>query len=214
VATTATTRWVVLGFGRASAGVGQQTPRNLLGFKDGTRNLRHPAEFEEFVWLKEADWMQGGTYQVVRKIRMLIENWDGDRVADQQHTIGRTKLEGAPLTGKQEFDAPNFHKRGADGQPIIDPDAHISLAAFEHNDGVRILRRSYNYTDGLNSVGLLDAGLLFIAYMNNSEHFVQLQTKLGASDLLNEYIQHIGSAIFAVPPAPKRGSYIGEQLFA
>jgi deferrochelatase/peroxidase EfeB len=96
---------------------------------------------------------------------------------------------------------------------VIDPDAHISLAAFEHNDGVRILRRSYNYTDGLNPDGLLDAGLLFIAYMNNPDHFVQLQTKLGASDLLNEYIQHIGSAIFAVPAAPKRGGYVGELLF-
>jgi len=213
VTTTATTRWVVLGFGRASAGVGQQTPRNLLGFKDGTRNLKHPAEFDRFVWTKDADWMQGGTYQVVRKIRMIIENWDADRVSDQQRTFGRTKLEGAPLTGKQEFDTPDFNKLGSNGQPVIDPRAHISLAAFEHNDGVRILRRSYNYTDGLNSDGLLDAGLLFIAYMNTPQHFVTLQTKLGASDLLNEYIQHIGSAIFAVPRAPKRGGYIGEQLF-
>ncbi len=205
---------MVLGFGRASAGVGQQTPRNLLGFKDGTRNLKLPAEFDRFVWCKDADWMTGGTYQVARKVRMIIENWDGDRVSDQQTVFGRTKLEGAPLTGKKEFDTPNFDKRNAAGKPVISPDAHISLAAFEHNDGVRILRRSYNYTDGLNDVGLLDAGLLLIAYMNNPQHFVQLQTKLGASDLLNEYIQHIGSAIFAVPPAPSRGHYIGEALFA
>lgn len=214
VTTTAQTRWVVLGFGRASAGIGQQTPRNLLGFKDGTRNLKTAPEFDRFVWCKDADWMTGGTYQVARKIRMIIENWDGDRVSDQQNVFGRTKLEGAPLTGRKEFDTPNFNKRGSDGKPVISPDAHISLAAFEHNDGVRILRRSYNYTDGLNDVGLLDAGLLFIAYMNNPQHFVQLQTKLGASDLLNEYIQHIGSAIFAVPPAPRQGHYIGEALFA
>jgi deferrochelatase/peroxidase EfeB len=211
--TTAHTRWVVMGFGRASAGAHQQTPRNLLGFKDGTRNLKTPAEFKQFVWLRDQGWMTGGTYQVVRKIRMIIENWDSDRISDQENVFGRSKVAGAPLTGTKEFDTPNFKKLGSSGQPVIDPRAHIALAAHENNGGVRILRRSYNYTDGLNSDGLLDAGLLFIAYMDDPQHFIQLQTKLGASDLLNEYIQHIGSGIFAIPPAPRRGGYIGEALF-
>ena len=77
-----------------------------------------------------------------------------------------------------------------------------------------ILRRSYNYTDGINQYGALDAGLLFISYQSDPAHFERLQTKLGAADRLNEYITHIGSAIFFVPPAPQEGSYIAAQMFA
>ena len=87
---TATVRWTVLGFGRASAGPAQSTPRNLMGFKDGTRNVSADEEFSRFVWVDDpgdgADWMRGGTYQVVRKIRMNLETWDADNVSDQQRT--------------------------------------------------------------------------------------------------------------------------------
>ncbi|WP_084635324.1 iron uptake transporter deferrochelatase/peroxidase subunit [Propionicicella superfundia] len=214
VTTTAQTRWVVMGFGRASAGAGQQTPRNLFGFKDGTRNVTGEAEHDRFVWLDDAGWMAGGTYQVVRKIRMTIESWDADRVSDQQSVFGRTKDEGAPLGGAAEFDTPDFVRTDDSGTPVIDPLSHIALAAPENNAGVKILRRSYNYTDGLNAQGLLDAGLLFVSYQNDPAHFVTLQHKLGRFDLLNEYIQHIGSAVFAVPPGPARGGYIGQALFA
>jgi deferrochelatase/peroxidase EfeB len=208
------TRWTVMGFGRASAGQGQSTPRNLLGFKDGTRNIREASEFDQYVWLRDDDgWMKGGSYQVARKIRMNIEIWDADRVSDQEQVFGRSKAIGAPLTGTHEFDTPDFNAR-RDGAAVISPAAHIALAAHENNDGIRILRRSYNYTDGINPFGQLDAGLLFIAYMNDPDHFVRLQSRLGSSDLLNEYISHIGSAIFAVPPAPKQGGYLAEALFA
>jgi deferrochelatase/peroxidase EfeB len=212
---TAATRWTVMGFGRASAGRGQTTPRNLLGFKDGTRNIKDDADFEQFVWTKDGARLQRyGTYQVVRKIQMHIENWDTDRVSDQNNVLGRHKISGAPLTGSDEFDTPDFGRKDADGKLVIPPTAHIRLAAHENNGGIKILRRSYNYTDGINQFGLLDAGLLFIAYMNDPAHFEAIQTRLGASDGLNEYISHIGSAIFFVPPAPKKGSYIGEVLFA
>jgi deferrochelatase/peroxidase EfeB len=210
----AETSWTVLGFGRASAGIGQSTPRNLLGFKDGTRNLKEPPELEKFVWVKDGpQWQRQGTYQVARKIQMDIENWDTDRVSDQNRVFGRHKQSGAPLTGTHEFDAPEFAAKAAGGTPVIDPAAHIALASFENNNGLRLLRRSYNYTDGINQVGLLDAGLLFISYQNDPAHFETLQTKLGASDLLNEYVTHIGSAIFFIPPAPAPGSYIGEPMF-
>jgi deferrochelatase/peroxidase EfeB len=207
------TRWTVLGFGRASAGRGQRTPRNLLGFKDGTRNLKQPTDIDEFVWLDQdddVDWMRNGTYQVVRKIEMNIETWDADVVSDQERVIGRAKQDGAPLTGKTEFDKPDFT---ATGPHAIDPRSHIALAAFENNGGIRILRRGYNYTDGINDLGHLDAGLLFVCFTKDPAHFVRLQTKLGSSDLLNEYIAHIGSGIFAVPPAPSSGGYIGQELF-
>jgi len=212
---TAATRWTVMGFGRASAGKGQSTPRNLLGFKDGTRNIKEDVDFDRFVWLKEGPaWQRYGSYQVVRKIQMHIENWDTDRVSNQNAVFGRHKLSGAPLTGQDEFDMPDFHSIGPDGQLLIPANAHIRLAAHENNDGIRILRRSYNYTSGINEVGQLDAGLLFICYLNDPAHFEMLQAKLGAADALNEYISHIGSAVFFVPPAPEEGSYIGERLFS
>ncbi|MDQ1546773.1 MAG: deferrochelatase/peroxidase EfeB [Actinomycetota bacterium] len=212
---TATTRWTVTGFGRASAGPSQQTPRNLLGFKDGTRNIVSDADFDRWVWLKNQrqSWMNGGTYLVARKIHQNIETWDTDRISDQEQVFGRTKLEGAPLTGHGEFDAPDFSKKSAAGDPIIPATSHVALAAHENNGGIKIHRRSYNYTEGIDGVGQIDAGLLFVAFMNDPDHFIRLQTKLGSSDRLNEYIKHIGSALFAVPRGPRTGSYIAAELF-
>ncbi len=211
----ASTRWTVLGFGRASAGKGQVTPRNLMGFKDGTRNIKEDADFDTFVWIDDGpEWQRRGTYQVVRKIQMHIENWDVDPVSDQNRIFGRFKVDGAPLTGDGEFDTPDFEAMDRDGNPVIDPASHIRLAAFENNNGVRIFRRGYNYTDGINQYGFLDAGLLFISYQNDPASFELLQTKLGAADSLNEYIRHIGSAIFFIPPAPQEGSYIAQTMFS
>jgi deferrochelatase/peroxidase EfeB len=209
----AATRWTVLGFGRASAGKGQTTPRNLMGFKDGTRNIKEAADYTKFVWVgDDQTWTRGGSYQVVRKIQMNIESWDADAVGNQQDVFGRTKAVGAPLTGKREFDTPDFAAK-THGSSTIPPTSHVALAAHENNGGVKILRRGYNYTDGLNQYGLLDAGLLFISYQNDPQHFIALQTKLGSVDRLNEYIQHIGSGIFFTPKAPKPGRYIGQELF-
>lgn len=210
----AATRWTQMGFGRASAGKGQETPRNLFGFRDGTRNIREAQDFNQHVWVENGpDWSHGGTYQVVRKIEMHIENWDNAQVSVQNAVFGRHKVTGAPLTGQHEFDAPDFARRDAAGSPVIPVDSHMRQMAHEENDGVKILRRSYNYTDGLNAVGRLDAGLLFVSYQNDPAHFERLQRRLGTSDALGEYVSHIGSGVFFVPPAPKEGSYIGAELF-
>jgi deferrochelatase/peroxidase EfeB len=207
--------WTVLGFGRASAGPGQETPRNLLGFKDGTRNVETDEQYDRFVWIDDTDqpWARGGTYQVSRKIRMLLETWDADRISDQQLRIGRNKEEGAPLSGAAEFDDPDFAVKDDSGEFMINPLSHVALAARENNGGVMIRRRGYNYTDGLTVEGALDAGLLFVSYQNDPKAFVDLQNRLGANDMLNEYIRHIGSAIFLVPPAPAQGHYVAEALF-
>lgn len=212
---TVTPFWAVLGFGRASAGPGQQTPRNLMGFKDGTRNVETDEQYSQFVWVRDGDqpWMEGGTYQVVRKIRMLLETWDADRVGNQQRIFGRHKEEGSPLTGRSETDTPDFALKDAAGEPVINPLSHVALAARENNDGTMIRRRGYNYTDGLDPNGELNAGLLFISYQNDPQNFVRLQNRLGGHDLLNEYIRHIGSAVFAVPPAPEQGHYLAQTLF-
>jgi deferrochelatase/peroxidase EfeB len=208
--------WAVLGFGRASAGPGQQTPRNLLGFKDGTRNIATSDEYSRYVWISGSDqpWMNGGTYQIVRKIRTLLETWDTDRVGNQQQIIGRHKQEGSPLTGRAELDTPDFAARDGAGDPVIDPLSHVALAARENNDGIMIRRRSYNYTDGLDADGQLNAGLLFISLPKRPATLHPHSEPARCPDLLNEYIRHIGSAIFAIPPAPDEGHYIGQALFA
>jgi len=218
---TAVMRWSQLGFGRTSStSQKQQTERNLLGFKDGTRNIKDEdvKSFDDYVWVgdeTDQSWMRGGSYLVARRIRMLIESWDVDYLADQENVFGRFKNSGAPLTGKAEFDTPDFTATKA-GKPVIPADAHIRLAARENNHGIQILRRGYSYTDGIDAeTGLLDAGLFFICFQKNAhEQFVTLQTKLGTHDALNEYIRHTGSALFACPPGlSAAGDWWGKSLF-
>jgi deferrochelatase/peroxidase EfeB len=216
-------RWSQLGFGRTSTtSRSQSTPRNLMGFKDGTVNIRledHDA-MDRHVWVGPSDgpvWMRDGTYVVTRRIRMLIEVWDRSSLQDQERTIGRRKPSGAPLTGKVEGDPLDFDARDPDGQPVLPIDAHVRLASAEVNDGVRILRRGYSFTDGMDSnLGQLDAGLFFIAFQRDpGRQFVALQRRLGRDDALNEYIKHTSSAVFAAPPGVTRpGGYVGEALFA
>ena len=224
---TATLRWSQLGFGRASStGSGQVTPRNLMGFKDGTRNVRadDTATLDAHVWVgangaslaPEHEWMRGGSYLVARKIRMEIESWDTDPLEDQEKIFARFKDTGAPLTGGDEFTAPDYDKLGDNGQPVIDIDAHIRLASPEQNNGLTILRRGYNYTDGQDpATGKLAAGLFFIAYQRDPQtQFKVLQTRLGKSDLLNEYIAHIGGGLWGCPPGVSApGDWFGKSLF-
>jgi deferrochelatase/peroxidase EfeB len=212
--------WMELGFGRTSTtSSSQRTPRNLLGFKDGTRNIKaeQASLMNGYVWVgRETDqpWLRGGSYLVARKIRIFVENWDRDYLQDQQNTIGRVKVSGAPLSGGTEFTAPDFGATGSDGQPAIPAHAHIRLASFEHNGGTRILRRGYSFTDGIDpQAGTLLGGLFFIAFMKNPAQFVRLQQSL-AADALNEYIQHTGSAVFACPPGLRPGQDWGASLFA
>jgi deferrochelatase/peroxidase EfeB len=209
-------RWMQLGFGSNTATTtGEQTPRNLMGFKDGTRNLRvdDRASIERFVWVGDEEpqaWFRGGTYVVARRIRMLIEAWDRDSLGDQEAVIGRRKGTGAPLTGVKEFDAPDLSPSSA-----IPANAHIRLAAPSSNGGTRILRRGYAYTDGIDArTGLLDAGLFFICFQRDPDAgFIAIQRRLGASDALGEYIQHTGGGLFAILPGVGRGQDLGQGLF-
>lgn len=215
---TARIRWSQLGFGRTSStSTAQSTPRNLFGYKDGTANLKaeRPAELDEFVWVgNDADqsWMRGGSYLVTRKILMTIENWDRVKLREQNEIFGRDKGEGAPLSGGTEFTEPDFSVRRTDGAEAIPADSHVRLA-HQATAGTRMLRRGYNYVDGTNDLGQLAAGLFFISYQRSPAQFVAVQRSL-ATDTLNEYIRHIGSALFAVPPGAEPGGFIGEGLFA
>ncbi|HEX2903126.1 MAG TPA: iron uptake transporter deferrochelatase/peroxidase subunit [Jatrophihabitans sp.] len=219
---TAVLRWSQLGFGRTSTTSQQQpTARNLMGFKDGTNNIKSEAaqDLRDFVWVgseTDQDWMRGGSYLVARRIRMLIESWDADSLADQERVFGRRKDTGAPLTGSREFDPVQLAARGADGGPVIAAAAHIRLAAPAGNGGQKLLRRGYSYTDGIDPVtGQLDAGLFFIAFQRDPRRqFVAIQRRLAGADLLNEYIKHTGSAVFAIPPGlAAAGDWYGKGLF-
>ncbi len=212
-------RWMELGFGRTSSTTpAQATPRNLMGFKDGTRNIdtTDTALMDQHVWIGAEEpqrWVRGGSYLVSRKISMRLEAWDRDNLADQQNVFGRNKSTGAPLTGHAERDTPDFAAK-KDGDYVIPVDAHIRLAAHENNKGLRILRRGYSYADGIDPVtGDLLGGLFFIAFMKEPEQFVTLQRVLGHSDALNEYIQHIGGGLFVTPPGLAPGTDWAEQLF-
>ncbi|TQJ31893.1 deferrochelatase/peroxidase EfeB [Microbacterium sp. SLBN-146] len=212
-------RWSQLGFGRTSRTTSEQsTPRNLFGYKDGTANILadDTGALKQHVWVGEDDgpsWLAGGTYLVVRKIAMTIELWDRQRLAEQDRIFGRNKGEGAPLSGGDEFTPPDFAANDATGAPAIDPDSHVRLAHPSQNDGIRLLRRGYNFVDGNSEIGQLAAGLLFLSFQRSPEQFIAVQRRLAASDLMNEYVRHVGSSVWAVPPGVEDGGYIGSGLF-
>jgi deferrochelatase/peroxidase EfeB len=213
-------RWSQLGFGRTSStSRSQATPRNLFGFKDGTNNVKaeDTQALADHVWVAPGDgpvWMAGGTYLVARRIRMHIEIWDRTSLTEQEAIVGRTKGVGAALGQVDEFDPIDLHVRGAGGVPLIAEDAHVRLASAENLGGVRILRRGYNFTDGSDGLGHLDAGLFFVCFNRDTrKQFVPMQMALAGKDKMMEYLEHTGSGHFAVPPGVKPGGYWGETLF-
>jgi deferrochelatase/peroxidase EfeB len=218
---TVAVRWSQLGFGRTSTtSTAQSTPRNLFGFKDGTANVKaEEAEaLDDFVWVQDgddgADWLAGGSYLITRRINMTIEVWDRQPLADQEDFIGRAKASGAPLSGGEELTEPDFRMPGRDG-PVIPRDAHVRIVHPTKNDGARMLRRGYNFVDGSDALGGLDAGLFFIAFVRDPEtQFIPLQNRMAQMDALMEYLKFTSSAIFAVPPGAGPGEYVGQALFA
>jgi deferrochelatase/peroxidase EfeB len=215
-------RWTQLGFGRTSStSTSQATPRNLFGFKDGTMNLKaeEPGLLENHVWAKpeesRASWLTGGSYLVARRINMTIETWDRQPLREQERVIGRTKAEGAPLSGGGEFSQPDFALKGRGDEPLVATDAHVRLTHPDQNKGVQMLRRGYNFVDGSNGLGRMDAGLFFLAYVCDPRtHYIPMQTRIARHDGMSEYLQHTGSALFAVPPGVQPGGYLGQALFA
>ncbi|MFF9812550.1 iron uptake transporter deferrochelatase/peroxidase subunit [Streptomyces sp. NPDC014006] len=207
-------RWSQLGFGKTSSTTpGAQTPRNLFGFKDGTRNIAgtETDRLKKFVWVGEGDgtdWMTGGSYLVARRIRMNIETWDRTSLQEQEDVFGRDKREGAAVGKAKEHDEP-FLK-------AMKPTAHVRLAHPDSNNGATILRRGYSFTDGTDGLGRLEAGLFFLAYQRDvRKGFIPVQRNLSRMDALNEYTQHVGSAIFAIPPGVEdAGDWWGRTLFS
>jgi deferrochelatase/peroxidase EfeB len=217
---TANERWGLAGFGASAEVHNRETPRNLLGFKDGTANPKPGTKaFDSTVWLGERDspdWMRGGTYLCVRRIRTNLFAWDDLTPADQEVVIGREKLSGAPLSGGNEFSPLNFATVGPDGVPAIPLDSHVRLASDTFDGGATMLRRGYSYDNGGDTMnGIRDSGMLFLAYVRDIEaQFVPIQRQLADSDRMNPFVTHIGTATFAVPPGVGHGTWIGQSLFA
>ena len=213
-------RWSQHGFGRSSStSRGQTTPRNLMGFKDGTANIRsdETEALDKHVWVagdddRSASWLAGGSYLVTRRAMITVELWDRQKLRDQEEFIGRTKGEGAPLSGGSEFDEPDFRAMKA-GLPAIPEDAHIRVVHPTNHGGARMLRRGYNIADGTNEIGRMDAGLFFIAFVRDpAKQFIPVQLAMVRNDILMEYLRFTQSSIFAVPPGIADGQSIGQAL--
>ncbi|UVI36067.1 Dyp-type peroxidase [Brevibacterium spongiae] len=228
---TAKLRWGQIGYGRTSStSTEQETPRNLFGFKDGTNNIKSEdpqKELAEHLWVQSGDdpasdgWLAGGTYFIARKIHMYLEIWDRVSLAEQEDIIGRDKRFGAPQSVSEpstdeEFTPLDFSAKNAEGAAAINARSHVSIVAPEHNKGAKMLRRGYNYTDGNDSLGRLDAGLFFIAYVRDPRtNFYPILRTMATKDLLTEYLQHQASALFAIPPGVGTGdTMIGQKLFS
>ena len=228
---TAALRWSRVGYGRTSStSVDQETPRNLFGFKDGTNNIKaedSSDQLNKHLWVQKGDdaaaeWMTGGTYYVARRIRMLAEIWDRLRLIEQEQTMGRDKRYGAPLSianptkSSEEFTAVDYKAKDDKGETLVPADAHIAVVSPEQNQGRRMLRRGYNYTDGSDSLGLLQTGLFFIAFVRDPRtNFYPILDRMTKSDALQEYLKHEASALFAIPPGVKEGdTMVAASLFS
>jgi dye decolorizing peroxidase len=207
---TARVRWQLRGFNAArGAGPDDVTPRNLMGQVDGTNNPRpDEPDFEAKVFVESGpSWLRGGSYLVVRRIRMLLDDWDAIPPAAQERVIGRRRDTGAPLTGGGERTAADFGATAADGSLVIPADAHMRLAAPAANEGAAMLRRGFSYVDGD------EAGLLFLAWQADPRRgFIPVQRRLVANDALRTYIRHETSALFVMPGGVAPGGYLGQGL--
>jgi deferrochelatase/peroxidase EfeB len=215
-------RWMLDGYNRRTGPVrrGEAGGRNLMGFLDGTANL-DPGDarvMDRHVWVQpgdgEPDWAVGGSYHVVRVIRMLVEFWDRTRLSEQEAIIGRHKSSGAPLGGRAETDAPSYDD-DPDGTRIP-LDAHIRLAnprTPETRDDL-IFRAGLSYSRGFDAAGQLDQGLAFVSYQRRLSQFLATQARL-AGEPLEEYIRPEGGGFyFALPGAEREGRILGEALVA
>jgi dye decolorizing peroxidase len=209
-------RWRQSGF-RNAHGSNQAggSMRNLMGQVDGTANLHDEAAFDRHVWDdgSEQPWFAGGTVMVVRRIRAEMDAWDELDRSGKELVVGRRLADGAPLTGRQEFDEPDF-EANVGGIPVIPPTSHIALARHRTEDE-QFLRRPYNYDDTPGSGETTDSGLIFVAYQKEpAKQFVPVQQRLAAADGLNPWITTIGSATFAMLPGVQEGHALGGSLLA
>ena len=213
-------RWMTDGYARTSSGNAASAPRNLLGFKDGTANLDSTdAELmERFVFVGpedgEPEWAVGGSYHVVRVIRMFVEFWDRTRLVEQEEIFGRAKESGAPLGMDEESDVPDY---SADPEGEVIPlDAHIRLAnpRTPSTADDLMLRRGFSYTRGVDDVGQLDQGLAFVSYQRSLAQFLRVQERLNGEPLEEYILPEGGGFFFALPGVVEEGTSLGAALLS
>ncbi|MFF7010608.1 iron uptake transporter deferrochelatase/peroxidase subunit [Streptomyces fimicarius] len=217
---TARVRWQMNGFNRTPGTTARpMTARNLMGQIDGTGNPKPADEdFDRRVFVpaspgKPQEWMEGGSYAVVRRIRMLLDDWEKLPVERQERVIGRRKADGAPLSGGTETTEMDLDKAGPDGRLVIPDNAHARISSPEKNGGAAMLRRPFSYHDGIAEDGTPDAGLLFICWQADPfRGFVPVQRKLDRGDALSPFLRHEASGVFAVPGGAAEGEYVGQRL--
>ncbi|MFD0076340.1 iron uptake transporter deferrochelatase/peroxidase subunit [Streptomyces sp. NPDC127166] len=211
-------RWQMNGFNRSAGATAKpMTARNLMGQVDGTGNPKPTdPDFDRRIFVPAGggqEWMAGGSYAVVRRIRMLLDDWEKLPLDRQEKVIGRRKSDGAPLTGGSETTALDLNKLGPDGKPVIPDNAHSRISAPEQNGGAAMLRRPFSFHDGIGPDGTPDAGLLFVCWQADPlRGFVPVQRKLDRGDALSAFIRHEASGLFAVPGGPAEGEYVGQRL--
>jgi deferrochelatase/peroxidase EfeB len=206
-----------------------ETPRNQMGFKDGTINVaaQDPQAMNDYVWVgnEAPTWLRGGSYMVIRPIRISMAHWDEMKLAFQEETVGRHKATGAPIGKTNEFDALDLEREDKDGNLITSDNSHAALSAPENNGGAQILRRAFSYDNGITRVAerwppwrqvmTFDAGLLFQCYQKDPRTgFSRIFAKMAQIDMLNQFTTHVGSGLFACPPGALAGEFIGQRLFS
>ncbi|SBT93219.1 dye decolorizing peroxidase [Streptomyces sp. DI166] len=211
-------RWQMNGFNRSPGATAHpMTARNLMGQIDGTRNPK-PAEpdFDKRIFVPasgEPAWMANGSYAVVRRIRMLLDDWEGLSLKEQEAVIGRRKSDGAPLSGGTETSEMDLEKLDANGELVVPINAHARISRPDQNGGAAMLRRPFSFHDGIDADGTPDAGLLFVCWQSDPlRGFVTVQRKLDRGDALSTYIRHEASGLFAVPGGAGEGEYVGQAL--
>ncbi|MFE4051341.1 iron uptake transporter deferrochelatase/peroxidase subunit [Streptomyces sp. YIM B13518] len=211
-------RWQMNGFNRSPGATAHpMTARNLMGQVDGTRNPK-PADsdFDERIFVPdqgEPAWMANGSYVVVRRIRMLLDDWEKLPVEEQESVIGRRKSDGAPLSGGTETSAMDLEKTDSRGNLVVPVNAHARITRPDQNGGAAMLRRPFSYHDGIDADGAPDAGLLFVCWQADPlRGFVPVQRKLDRGDALTPFVRHEASGLFAVPGGAAEGEYVGQRL--